>query len=93
MKVFSRAICEDKLSFCPTKTHLAILFLSTKYSYKKNEKIMEKCSLIWRINEDNFTEEELKKIELSHKQAKEGKLLKSENVFKKLRVKYKRKTN
>mgnify|MGYP006926341318 FL=1 len=38
--------------------------------------------------DDEFTEEELRRIELSHKQAKEGKLVKSEEVFKMLRAEY-----
>ena len=38
--------------------------------------------------DDEFTEEELRRIELSHQQAKEGKLVKSEEVFKMLRAEY-----
>jgi len=38
--------------------------------------------------DDEFTEEELRRIELSHRQAKEGKLVKSEEVFKMLRAEY-----
>ena len=39
-------------------------------------------------SDDEFTEEELKRIALSHQQAKEGKMLKSEEVFKMLRAEY-----
>ena len=38
--------------------------------------------------DDEFTEEELRRFELSHQQAKEGKLVKSEEVFKMLRAEY-----
>lgn len=38
--------------------------------------------------DDEFTEEELRRIKLSHQQAKEGKLVKSEEVFKMLRAEY-----
>ena len=37
---------------------------------------------------NNVTEEELKRIALSHQQAKEGKMVKSEEVFKMLRTEY-----
>ena len=39
-------------------------------------------------SDDEFTEEELKRIALSHQQAKEGKMVKSEEVFKMLRTEY-----
>ena len=39
-------------------------------------------------SDDEFTEEELKRIALSHQQAKEGKMVKSEEVFKMLRAEY-----
>ena len=39
-------------------------------------------------SDDKFTEEELKRIALSHQQAKEGKMVKSEEVFKMLRAEY-----
>ena len=39
-------------------------------------------------SDDEFTEEELKRIALSHQQAKEGKIVKSEEVFKMLRAEY-----
>ena len=38
--------------------------------------------------DDEFTEEELRRIELSLQQAKEGNLVKSEEVFKMLRAEY-----
>ena len=38
--------------------------------------------------DEEFTEEELRRIALSHQQAKEGKLIKSEEVFKMLRAEY-----
>ncbi|WP_252864622.1 hypothetical protein [Capnocytophaga ochracea] len=39
-------------------------------------------------SDDEFTEEELKRIAISHQQAKEGKMVKSEEVFKMLRAEY-----
>jgi hypothetical protein len=39
-------------------------------------------------DDDNFTDEELRRIALSHQQAQEGKLVKSEEVFKMLRAEY-----
>ena len=51
--------------------------------YNRMIKIVEQY-----YEDEEFTEEELRKIALSHQQAKEGKLIKSEEVFKMLRAEY-----
>ena len=54
--------------------------------YNRMIKIVEQY-----YEDEEFTEEELRRIALSHQQAKEGKLIKSEEVFKMLRAEYGRK--
>ena len=49
--------------------------------YNRMIKIVEQY-----YEDEEFTEEELRRIALSHQQAKEGKLIKSEEVFKMLRA-------
>lgn len=51
--------------------------------YNRMIKIVEQY-----YEDEEFTEEELRRIALSHQQAKEGKLIKSEEVFKMLRAEY-----
>ena len=51
--------------------------------YNRMIKIVEQY-----YEDEEFTEEELRRIALSHQQAKEGKLIKSEEVFKMLREEY-----
>lgn len=51
--------------------------------YNRMIKIVEQY-----YEDEEFTEEELRRITLSHQQAKEGKLIKSEEVFKMLRAEY-----